>query len=87
LKIQAGRSASVKIDPTVDGEFPCQVEILASECPGCGAPLTGRKVLSLRPDPSLPLDGTAHGGGPVCCSLLDDGDNEADADPIIKINP
>jgi hypothetical protein len=85
LKVHPGRSASVKIDPMIEGEFPCQVEILASQCPSCGAFQTGRKTLSLRPDPSLPLDGAAH-----ACNCANDGvwkDDDADADPIIKINP
>ena len=84
LKVQPGRSGSVKLDPMIDGEFPCQVEILASTCPSCGAQHP-RKPLSMRPDPSLPLDGAAHG-----CNCAHDGvwkDDEADADPIIKINP
>jgi len=86
LKVQPGRSGSVKIDPMIEGEFPCQVEILASTCPSCGAQHP-RKPLSMRPDPSLPLDGADHGCGHACCNLKDGGDSESDADPIIKINP
>lgn len=81
LKIRPGQARGVKIDPVVLGDFPCLVEILASTCPACGSALAGRNVLSLRPDSRLTMDLPGHS------MVALEGDSEADADPIIKINP
>ncbi len=80
LKINPGKVRSVAIDPLASGDFPCLVEILASICPTCASTLSGRHVLSLRPDSALGMDLPGH-------SWYSDGGGEGDEDPIIKIKP
>jgi hypothetical protein len=89
LKVQPGRSASVRITPMIGGRFPCQVEILASICPTCDSRLAGNKVVRVRPDPSLPLDAAGD-----CCAAAGAGRHAMqmksgvdEGDPVIIIKP
>jgi len=89
LRVKPGQSASVRIAPVIGGRFPCQVEILVSTCPTCASRLAGNKAVSVRPDPSLPLDAVgdwcAAANGGAHAMPLKSGRDEGD--PVIIVKP
>lgn len=94
LRISPDSTRTVSIDPTAAGRFRCAVEIVASICPTCHAPTTAKTQVLIRPYARLPFREAGAAYPPwqarpacLCCSLEDGEDDEADADPIIKINP
>jgi hypothetical protein len=87
--VEVGDENPVDIEPEFVGTFMCRAKIIAQRCPTCDSDLTKKPVVRIRPNRAGCADAECASGAAHLESAyygLKD-DSEADADPIIKINP